>query len=405
MPWKVSDVKEQRFRLIERWKETGESVAELARRFEVSRKTIYKWLDRYELSGLDGLEDRSREPHAQGRRTPAESEQWIVDLRRANPRWGAWKLREVLRRKRPELTLPAESTIGLILKRHGLNGRPVRHRRTPPYPGPLAHAREANDVWAIDFKGWFLTGDGQRCDPLTVSDQASRYLLCCRSLWQTNTSCVRRELERIFRAYGLPRRMRSDNGSPFASTAPGGLTTLSVWWVRLGIVPERIEPGEPQQNGRHERMHLTLKQETAAPPAQSRAAQQQRFAEFLRKYNEERPHEALGGDTPAERYQRSAREYPEKLAELEYPCGLQLRKVDHDGRFRWKQARCRAGGALAHQVVALEAVDDDVWRVWFGPVPLGLLHERKGHSATVKKENSHWPTLRLPADHRKVSPM
>lgn len=396
MPWKVNDVKDERIGAIERWQKTGESVAELARRFEVSRKTIYKWLERYELEGVDGLEDRSRRPLLQARRTSEEAEQWIIDLRRAHPGWGAFKLRNVLHRKKPELKLPAESTIGLILKRHGLNGRVKRRRRTPPYLAPLAHAREPNDVWAIDFKGWFKTGDGTRCDPLTMTDQASRYLLCCRDVDETTTAAVRREMEQVFRSCGLPERMRSDNGPPFASPGPGGLSQLSVWWVRLGIQPERIAPGEPQQNGRHERFHRTLAEDTAMPAAATRADQQQRFEEFAQVYNTERPHEALGGDTPAERYRSSPRAYPEKLPELEYPAGIQLRRVDQDGRFRWKQARARAGRALVHQVVGVEEVDDDVWRVWFGPVLLGLLDESRGRTKTADKLLSYWPALLRP---------
>jgi putative transposase len=393
MPWKVSDVMEERFRLIERWNDSGESIAELARRFQVSRKTVYKWLERYELGGLEELADRSRRPLVQAARTSAESESWIVDVRHAHSSWGPRKLRQWLERKHPEQHWPAESTIGLILERHGLNGRRAKRRHATPSAQPLAHARQANDVWAIDFKGWFCCGNGERCDPLTVSDAASRYLLCCQTVAATNTEAVQQELTRVFRRYGLPQRMRSDNGSPFASTGVGGLSRLSVWWTRLGIVPERIEPGEPQQNGRHERMHRTLKAETAAPPAENLHAQQRRFAHFLEIYNHERPHQALAGDSPADHYQRSPREFSEKLMELEYPPGMELRKADEGGKFRWKQARCRVGQALAHQVVGIQPVDDGVSRVWFGPVLLGLLDERKGCSPTALKENSQWPPL------------
>lgn len=397
MPWKVSDVMEERFRLIERWREGGDSITELAARFGVSRKTVYKWLERFEESGLEGLKDQSRRPLVQAGRTSAEIEQWVSDLRGTHPSWGPRKLRRWLERKMPEKSWPAESTMGLILKRHGLNGKRSKRRHATPSNQPLAHASRANQVWSIDFKGWFRCGDGSRCDPLTVSDAATRFLLCCRATPSTDTEAVKCELKRVFRHYGLPERMRSDNGSPFASTGVGGLSALSVWWVKLGIVPERIEPGEPQQNGRHERMHRTLKAETALPPAATVAAQQKRFAEFLGIYNHERPHEALGGETPAEQYQRSAREFPRKLPEVEYPAGWPLRLADEGGKIRWKQARCRVGRALAGEVVGLEEIDDNVWRVWFGPVLLGLLDEREGPSRAASKIDSHWPPLQSPS--------
>lgn len=405
MPWKVSDVMEERFRLIERRREGGDSITELAARFGVSRKTAYKWLERFEESGLEGLKDHSRRPLVQAGRTSGEIEQWVSDLRRTHPSWGPRKLRQWLERKRPEQSWPAESTIGLILKRCGLNGKRSRRRHATPSSQPLAHASGANQVWSIDFKGWFRCGDGSRCDPLTVSDAATRFLLCCRAVASTDTEAVKCELKRVFRHYGLPERMRSDNGSPFASTGVGGLSTLSVWWVKLGIVPERIEPGEPQQNGRHERMHRTLRAETAMPPAATVAAQQKRFAEFLGIYNHERPHEALGGETPGEQYQRSAREFPRKLPELEYPAGWPLRLADERGKIRWKQARCRVGQALAGEVVGLEEIDDSVWRVWFGPVLLGLLDERKGPSRAARKIDSHWPPLQSPSGFLARRPM
>jgi transposase InsO family protein len=302
-----------------------------------------------------------------------------------------------LERHRPEYRWPARSTIGLILQRGELSGKRKRRRHATPSSEPLVHATRANQVWSIDFKGWFLCGNGDRCDPLTVSDAATRYLLCCQALKATGTAAVQAEMTRVFRRYGVPERLRSDNGSPFASTGLGGLTKLSVWWIKLGIVPERIEPGEPQQNGRHERMHRTLKQETAKPPAASVVQQQKRFEEFVRIYNEERPHEALGGRTPADRYESSPREFPERLPEMDYPAGVQVRKADQDGKVRWKQARCRVGHALAHEWIGVEAVADDLARVWFGPVLLGWIDERKGYTATAGKGAASWPPLQSPS--------
>jgi transposase InsO family protein len=396
MPWKVNGVMEQRFELIRRFHEGQDGIAELARQHEVSRKTIYKWLQRYESDGLEGLGDRSSRPLRQASRTGEQIEHWIVDLRHAHQSWGPKKLRSWLTRHKPETPWPAVSTIGLILQRHGLSGAAKKRRRATPSHQPLQQAQAPNQIWCIDFKGWFRCGE-RRCDPLTVSDAASRYLLCCRAVYPPNGTAVKQELIGLFRRHGLPQRMRSDNGAPFASTGVGGLSRLSAWWVRLGILPERIEPGEPQQNGRHERMHRTLKQETARPPAGSVSAQQRRFNRFMEEYNFERPHEALHGDTPSEHYECSPIEYPETLPPLEYPEGWELRRADEGGKIRWKQARCFVGSAVAGEVVGLEEVDNGVVRVWFGPVLLGLLDERPGHSPTRHKEHSHWPPLQSPS--------
>jgi transposase InsO family protein len=396
MPWKVNDVMEQRYRCIEMLKDEEMSVAELSKHFEISRKTIYKWISRYEQGGLAALMDQSRRPHVQAMRTAPEIEEAVLDLRRAHPTWGPDKLKRWLERRKPEFVWPARSTIGLLLERAQLNGRRKRRRHATPSTEALVEAVNPNQVWAIDFKGWFLCGDQQRCDPLTVTDTASRYLLCCQSMGKTDTAAVQAELTRVFREYGLPERMRSDNGSPFASTGVGGLTKLSVWWIKLGIVPERIEPGEPQQNGRHERMHLTLKQDTTSPPAPTVAQQQRRFDEFVRIYNEQRPHEALAGATPADCYQPASRTFPEKLEEWAYPQSMLLRRADEGGKIRWKQARCRVGDALAHEVVGVEPVDDDLAKIWFGPVLLGVLDERIGRSRTGQKRNSHWAPLQSP---------
>ena len=397
MPWEESDVMEQRYRCVELWRDDGESVTELAERFGVTRKTVYKWIERYELGGMEALADRSRRPLVQPGRTEAEIEEAVLDLRRGHPSWGPEKLKRWLERHLPEHRWPARSTIGLILKRGELSGKRKRRRHATPSSEPLAHATKANQVWSIDFKGWFVCGNGERCDPLTVSDAATRYLLCCQALEATDTAAVQAEMTRVFRRYGVPERLRSDNGSPFASTGLGGLTKLSVWWIKLGIVPERIEPGEPQQNGRHERMHRTLKQETAKPPAASLAQQQKRFDEFVRIYNGQRPHEALGGATPSDHYEGSTREFPERLPEIDYPSGVQVRKADQDGKVRWKQARCRVGHALAHEWIGVEPVAEELARVWFGPVLLGLIDERKGHTATAGKGTASWPPLQSPS--------
>ncbi len=321
---------EERFRWIEEWKEGEASLTALCRKYEISRKTAYKYLRRYGEEGVLGLADRGRAPHTHPNQVSVAVEQAVVDLRLDHPTWGPKKLRAWLERHRPKEVWPARSTIGVILERHALNGKqPRRRQRATPSPQPLAHATGPNLVWCVDFKGWFRCGDGERCDPLTVTDAASRYLLCCQLLPRTDSVNTQAALIKVFRRYGLPQRMRSDNGEPFASVGVGGLSTLSIWWLKLGIVLERIEPGEPQQNGRHERMHRTLKKETAAPAQASWRAQQRRFDQFRREFNEERPHEALGQQTPADQYRPSLRAYPERL-----PCEWLMRAARSAGRQR-----------------------------------------------------------------------
>ncbi len=293
-------------------------MAAVCRRFGVSRKTGYKWLDRYAQQGVAGLADQSKAPKRQAQAFPAEIEREILALRARYPTWGEDKLKARLERTNPDINWPAHSTIGALLKRHGLT-HPGKRRRHATPSSKLTSAKAPNQVWAIDFKGWFETGDGKRCDPLTISDTASRYLLRCQRVARSDTAHVRPLMEATFREYGLPTRILSDNGPPFASTGLAGLSRLSVWWIRLGIQLQRIDPGHPEQNGRHERMHRTLKAETATPPERNLRAQQRAFDRFRQIYNQERPHESLAMATPASVYQPSWRPYPERLPELEYP--------------------------------------------------------------------------------------
>lgn len=308
MPWKASSLVQQRQKFIDEYMMQEGSVAELARRFEISRKTAYKWIDRF-LAGCE-LSDRSRRPRSSPRAVRAEIEDAIVAARRLKPRWGPRKLRAALERANPRVELPSVGTFALIFKRNGLVVPRRRRHRTPPSSAPLSHATGPNFLWCIDFKGDFLVGK-RRCYPLTVTDAYSRYLIACVALSHTHVGRVRRALLEAFEQFGLPDAIRSDNGSPFASRAPAGLSALSVWWLKLGIRHERIEPGKPQQNGRHERMHLTLKLDTAMPPCGSLRAQQRAFDYFRREYNELRPHEALGNRVPADFYERSTRMLPE----------------------------------------------------------------------------------------------
>jgi putative transposase len=373
MPWKRNDVLEERFRFIEEWKSEDWSLAELCEQYGVTRKTGYKWLERYEAGGMEGLRDRSRAPQRHPNALAAGSEERILQVRGEHPWWGARKIHAFLKREDGARVVPAVSTIGNLLKSNGLTIARKRRPRARPSELPLAHATEANRVWCADFKGWFRSGDGDRIDPLTISDAYSRYLLRCQTVRAADFAHSKPIFEAAFREYGLPDRMRTDNGAPFGSNGESGLTGLAVWWIKLGITPERIQPGKPQQNGRHERMHRTLKQATATPPAGNRRAQQQCFDEFRREYNEQRPHEALGQATPASCYAPSARPYPRRLAEVEYPESWQVRRVSPAGQVRWQNQYVFVAHALEGEAVGLEPVGEGYWRVWFSFYDIGIL--------------------------------
>lgn len=367
----------ERAAFVRAYRAAEDSLSALCRSFGISRKTAYKWLDRVEAEGEAGLEERSRAPHAHPNALAAEVEAAVLELRGAKG-WGPKKLWARLRETLEPEVLPSVGTIANVLSRHGLVRARSRVRRATPSSEPLAHATACNRVWCIDFKGWFRTGDGCRVDPLTVTDAYSRYLLCCQAVTRPDGFYVQARLEAVFRAYGLPERIRSDNGAPFASTGLAGLSRLAVWWIRLGIVPERIEPGHPEQNGRHERFHLTLAQATATPPAGTPGAQQRRFDHFQREYNEERPHEALGQIPPARLYEPSPRPYPVRLPEPVYPDEYVTRRVRGSGQIKWAGHDVRVSEALSGQTVGLEALEDGEWRMHFGPVALGVFNERRG---------------------------
>jgi len=291
----------ERLKMIGEYLSGDYGPAELALRYGVSRKTVYEWIARYEQEGVEGLKERSSAPHHHPNATDQEVVDEILCLKERWPQWGAPKLLARLQREMKVGSCPAESTVSEILKRHGLSFPRKKRRHAVPSSQPLAHAQEPNAVWCVDFKGWFRTGDGSKCSPLTLTDAYSRYLLRCQGLGEsTGHLLVQPIMISAFREHGRPWAIRSDNGPPFATSTLGGLSKLSVWWLRLGIKVERIEPGKPQQNGRHERFHRTLEQHTAAPPAGTLAAQQRRFEQFRCEYNQHRPHEALGQDTPAQ---------------------------------------------------------------------------------------------------------
>ena len=353
-----------------------ETIADLCRAYGISRETGYVWLRRYRQGGVAAMQELDRAPLRHPNQTPEAVERAVVELRRRHMRWGPRKLKRVL--ERDGQRWPAASTIGAIVAREGLAlGR--KHRRcVPPYSQPFAAADAPNRVWCADFKGWFRTGDGTRIDPLTISDAHSRYLLRCQAVEKTDCERVQAVFEAAFREYGLPDAIRSDNGAPFASRALSGLSRLSVQWMKLGIVPERIAAGHPEQNGRHERMHRTLKQETTMPPERNRRAQQQAFDRFRQEYNQVRPHEALQMQTPAEIYTASPRRFPARLLQPEYDVHLEVRKVNPAGEIAWRGHRhVFLSETLSGEAVGLEAIDDRWWRVWFATFPLACFDSQQ----------------------------
>jgi putative transposase len=343
-------------------------------RFGVPRPTGYEWLRRYTAYGVAGLEDSSSAPRSSPHATRTDIVELVLSARREHSTWGPRKLRAWLEQSLPwNLQLPAPSTIGDILKRNGLVTTKTRRRKAHRCATPYTEANAPNDVWTTDFKGHFRLLDGQYCYPLTLVDYFSRFVLRCDAYCSTSIEC-RRSFETAFVEYGLPRVIRSDNGAPFASAhALAGLSKLSVWWVRLGIMPERIRPASPWENGSHERMHRTLKQEATDPPQRSRAKQQKSFDLFRREFNEQRPHEALGMKPPAKFYAPSSRSYPRKLEELEYPNAHLLRRVSDIGVISWEGHRIFLSSVLAGQVVALQQVSETSWHLHFGPLLLGAL--------------------------------
>ena len=367
---------QQRQRFIAAVQRREASMAVLCRQYGISRKTAYKWVGRHTSDPVSGLQARSRARHTQSHAVGQEVEDRILALRGQHPTWGPKKLRWELVRQDPATRWPATSTIGTLLDRAGLVVHRPRRPRRVPATTLLAHADGPNAVWTADFKGDLVSTDGQPCHPLTIADAHSRYLLRCQALIQTDTARVQPLFQATFREYGLPTAIRTDNGPPFASVGLAGLTPLSVWWLKLGIVVERIAPGKPQQNGRHERLHRTLAEDAARPPAASVAAQQRALDQFRSVYNEGRPHEALGMVTPASVYAPSPRSYPERLPLVHYPDADAVRRVKHSGEFRWHSAAVYLTAALAGEPVGLSWVADGQWHVHFSSLLLGVLDER-----------------------------
>jgi putative transposase len=377
MPFKETCAVEERLRFVLACAESEASFAELCRSYGVSRVTGYKWLERYRELGVAGLNDLSRAVHHHGNALSEEVVELVLWARGEHPSWGPKKLLAWLSHRDPRQELPSRSAVGELLQRSGLSVSRRRRRRATPSTQPFAGISGPNAVWFADFKGWFRTGDGTRIDPLTISDGFSRYLLRVEGLSSMRHDGVRRVFTAAFQEYGLPLRIRTDNGSPFASHGLGGLSRLSVWWLRLGIIPERIRPGHPEENGRHERMHLTLKRETANPPAGSFRGQQRVFHHFRSEFNDDRPHEALGQEVPSSVYVGSDRSYPSRLVEFEYPSGMSCRQVQRHGEMYWRGSRIFVGEAFAGERIGLLPVADGRYGVYFGQVRLGTFDERR----------------------------
>jgi putative transposase len=376
MPWSRTSPMQQRTLFIADHLRGGRAHSELCVEYGISRKTGYKWIERYLRHGVQGLEERSRRPRRSPHATAAHVVAAILECRKRHPRWGPKKILKVLHRQHPQWRWPHRSTGAQILRRHGLIAGKKRRRRIghPGRPHSCIHA--VNQVWCADFKGQFRMGNGQYCYPLTVTDAHSRFLLGCEGMLSPSGVLCQRSFTRIFHQYGLPQRIRTDNGAPFAAYTLARLSRLSVWWVRLGVLPELIEPGKPQQNARHERMHRTLKAHTAQPPAGALRAQQSRFDLFRKEFNYERPHEALDMQTPASLYQRSLRCMPSKLPAFDDPAHFEVRRVMISCGIRWKSTWIAVSAACIGEYLGFEEIDDGLWNVYLGTLKLGRFDER-----------------------------
>jgi transposase InsO family protein len=375
MPWREMSPMETRLAFIREWETELFTMTELAAQYGISRKTGYKWLDRYDAEGASGLLDRSRRPHHSPHATDPELVEVLVAQRQRHPLWGAKKLLAIAARQQPHAAWPCRSTVWTQLKARGLVRS--RRRRLPLVAGPRPQAPCAvNEVWTTDFKGQFRTGNGVYCYPLTLRDGFSRFVLRCEALPAPTYDATRRQFERAFAAYGLPQRIRSDNGTPFAGSGLARLSRLNVWWMRLGIVPERIAVGHPEQNGSHEQFHRVLKAATTRPPAASARAQQRRFDTFCAEYNHERPHEALAQQTPAMVYRPSARAWASRLPSVDYAGHWEVRRVYGNGCVWWGDRVLFLSNALIGEDVAFEEVGDGLWTLYFASTALARFDER-----------------------------
>lgn len=386
MPWRETSPMDQRMQFVTEYQSGLFTMTELAVHYGIARRTGYKWVNRYDAESVGGLIDRSRRPHHSPQATATALVEALMAERRRHPRWGAQKLLVVAARRQPQAAWPSRSTVCTWIKQRGLVSPQRRRDRSMHAPAPpLVPITTANEVWTTDFKGEFRTGDRRYCYPLTLRDGFSRFVLRCDALLGCTYDATRRRFERAFAEYGLPERIRSDNGGPFASTGLARLSRLAVWWIRLGIVPERIALGHPEQNGSHEQFHSVLKADTARPPASNASAQQRRFVRFCAEYNYDRPHEALHDDVPASCYQPSPRPLPRRVPPLEYPGHFEIRRASNYGYVSWNGRPLFLSNALAGEDVGFEEVDDDIWTIRLASVVLGRFdaHQRRIHSITA----------------------
>jgi len=383
---------ELRQKFVERWKRDDVPFSRLCEAYGISRKTGYKWVGRYDREGVVGLADRSRAPLTSPLAIDEEIRGVLVQLRRKHPFWGPRKILNWLEGNRPDIPRPAASTVGDLFKKRGLVRARHWRSRLPPRTQPFESINAPNDTWCTDFKGEFTVGDGLTCYPLTITDAFSRYLIRSTALRSTATVPAQHVFRDAFEEYGLPNTIRSDNGQPFGAPAVGSraLSRLGAWFIKLGIRPERIAPGSPQENGRHERMHWTLKQETALPPRSSFITQQRAFDSFRNEYNHERPHEALKGAPPASFYRPSRRRFPRHLPEVAYPTSFSVRYVKQNGEIHWNGNRIFITEVLVHEPVGLLERVDGTWDVHFGPMNLGIISERG--DAYIPRETPIWNT-------------
>lgn len=379
MPWQEVKPMEQRVLFIADYLRGGAgSFKRLCEAYGISRKTGYKWVARFKSEGVEGLNEKSRRPSSHAGEIPYAIQQKIITLRqRFRTAPGPKKIAVLLEKELPNEVIPSTSSIHNILKRAGLIDARKIKRRVMPYKDPFKPVTKPNQLWSVDFKGQFKLGNGHWCYPLTVMDHQSRFLMGCQGLRSTDTAGTQKTFEQLFRGYGLPDRIRSDNGVPFASRSAGGLSRLSIWWLKLGILPERILPGKPQQNGQHERMHRTLKKAVTKPVSHSLSAQQKQLDEFQYEYNEERPHESLQQKTPSELYSPSSREYPSTLKEMTYPDYFLTLKVRSSGVLYWSNGQIYVSNLLKGEYVGMEEVDDGIWDIYFGPIRLGGFDQRR----------------------------
>lgn len=378
MPWKERCVMDERMFFIGRL-QNGEKMTDLCKEFGISRKTGYKFLNRYNGLGPMGFYDLSRRPHTSPHKTSEEIKELIFNTKQEKPTWGAAKIREWLIRRHNGVNIPSRFTVHEILNKYNLVQRRISRRKGNGFfQSPVVDSRGPNEIWCADFKGQFQLGNGKYCYPLTVSDHFSRFLITCEGLENTKEDMAQKVFENTFEEYGLPDVIKTDNGVPFASIGLFGLSKLSVWWLRLGIKLQRIEPGQPQQNGRHERMHLTLKRDTTRPSGANFLQQQEKFDQFKNLYNTERPHEALGMKCPGEIYQHSKRKLPKELKDPQYPFHDYIKRVDWGGKLRIRSTVvCVLSKPLSHQVVGLREEDSGLWRITFMDLDLGLYDEEE----------------------------